>query len=114
MRHSASRNRDSHSRAGSSQKNTATETFSVAQTSMCSAALNRGIMLIPNGLRVAALISRMAARSWSGDIKEAPSIPMPPALETADTKFGIAMKAIPAAITGAANPYCSVMRVLNI
>ena len=39
---------------------------------------------------------------------------MPPALETADTKFGTAMKAIPAAITGAANPYCSVMRVLYI
>jgi len=56
----------------------------------------------------------MAARSWSGDIKEVPSTPMPPALETADTKFGMAMKAMPAAITGAANPYCSVIRVFNI
>lgn len=52
--------------------------------------------LAPKGLSVRLRISRMAARVTSGGLEPAPSMPRPPALDTAATMFGKATRPMPA------------------
>src|ERR1700722_12404661 len=110
----AARRRDSHSSGASSQKNTTTGTFSVAQTSMCSIPLNRAMISTPKQAGSTALTSRIAACSTSGGIAGMPNIPIPPALHTARTRGAVAMNAMPALMNGTFSPYCSVIRVFNM
>src|SRR6266487_766884 len=88
--------------------------FPQAQT-LCKTMVSRICRTIGKvtGRDVIDAMASIKPRNPSGGTRAAPSVPMPPLLETAATNGGMATKAIPAEMKGISSPYSSVKRVCS-